>query len=73
VLVDMGILGLCAFLSIVYLLYKEMTLNKQKAKILLIPFLFIFLFGVQLYFLYPWIFLGIILACKNNYLDEISN
>lgn len=73
VLVDMGLVGLLIFLSIIYLLYKDISRKKERGKILIFTFLCLFMFGVQLCFLYPWIFLGIILAYKNNYINEISN
>ena len=68
VLVDMGLVGLLIFLSIIYLLYKDISRKKERGKILIFTFLCLFMFGVQLCFLYPWIFLGIILAYKNNYI-----
>lgn len=72
ILVEMGIFGLLLFASIVYNLYYELR-NRNKGYLFLTGFLLLFSFGVQLYFLYPWAFLGIILAYQNNYIDEISN
>jgi len=73
VIVDMGFVGLIFFLGIIYLLYKEISMKKDKGKILLFAFIFLFMFGVQLIFLYPWIFLGTIIAYKNNDIYEISD
>ena len=73
VLIDMGLIGLFFFLSIIYILYKDILKKKERGKILIFAFLCLFMFGVQLCFLYPWIFLGIILAYKNDYINEISN
>jgi hypothetical protein len=72
IIVEMGIIGFILFVSIIYQLYKELK-SLNKGYILLTGFLLLFCFGVQIYFLYPWAFLGIILAYQNNYLDEISN
>lgn len=72
ILVEMGIFGLLLFAIIVYNLYNELR-NRNKGYLFLTGFLLLFSFGVQLYFLYPWAFLGIILAYQNNYIDEISN
>lgn len=70
--VDMGLVGLIIFGLINYSIYLGLgTINK--GRILLISFLGLFLFGVQIYFLYPWVLLGIILAYKNGYIDEISS
>jgi hypothetical protein len=72
IIVDMGISGFLWFMSIIFLLYVELrTINKGKLP--LIGFLLLLGFGVQLSFLYPWIFMGIILAYKNRYIDEVSN
>jgi hypothetical protein len=72
IIVEMGIIGFILFVSIIYQLYKELK-SLNKGHILLTGFLLLFCFGVQIYFLYPWAFLGIILAYRNNYIDEISN
>lgn len=72
ILVEMGIFGLLLFTIIVFNLYNELR-NRNKGYLFLTGFLLLFSFGVQLYFLYPWAFLGIILAYQNNYIDEISN
>ncbi len=72
VIVEMGTMGFLIFMFIVYLLYKDLK-RVNKENILLMGFLLMFGFGVQLIFLYPWIFFGIILAYKNRYINEISN
>jgi len=72
IIIDMGIVGFLIFMYLNSLLLKEL-LVKNKGVVLLLGFLTLFLFGVQLYFSYPWAFFGIILAYRNNYIDEISN
>ncbi len=72
IIVEMGIIGFILFASIIYQLHKELK-KLNRGYILLTGFLLLFCFGVQIYFLYPWAFLGIILAYQNNYIDEISN
>lgn len=71
VIVDMGITGFLWFMFIIYLLYTDLK-NINKGKILLLGYLLMLGFGVQLSFLYPWIFIGIILAYKNRYINEVS-
>lgn len=72
ILVEMGIVGLFCFLFIIYGLNQEIR-NFRKGTILVLGFLLIYVFGVQIYFLYPWVLMAIILAYRNNYIDEISN
>jgi hypothetical protein len=72
IVIDMGLVGLCVFLVLNYLMVKRLF-DKNKGVVLQLGFLILFLFGVQLYFSYPWALLGVILAYQNNYIDEISN
>lgn len=72
IIIDMGIVGLLIFMYLNSLLIKRLIV-KNNGVVLLLGFLILFLFGVQLYFSYPWAFFGIILAYRNNYIDEISN
>jgi hypothetical protein len=72
IVIDMGIVGLLVFMYLNYLIVKRLF-GKNKGVVLQLGFLILFLFGVQLYFSYPWAFLGVILAYQNNYIDEISN
>lgn len=72
IIIDMGIAGLLVFMYLNYLMVKRF-MDKNKGVVLQLGFLILFLFGVQLYFSYPWAFLGVILAYQNNYIDEISN
>lgn len=72
ILVEMGILGFFFFMFIVYGIYYEIK-NINKGIVLILGFLLIYCFGVQIYFLYPWVLLAVILAYRNNYIDEISN
>lgn len=72
ILVEMGLAGLFFFMFIIYGLCQEIkTFNK--GIILVLGFILIYSFGVQIYFLYPWVLFAIILAYKNRYIDEISN
>ncbi|PIF32101.1 O-antigen ligase-like membrane protein [Flavobacterium sp. 9] len=72
IIVEMGILGFFFFMFIVYGVYYEIK-NFNKGIVLLLGFILIYCFGVQIYFLYPWVLMAIILAYRNNYIDEISN
>lgn len=72
IIIDMGIVGLCIFFVLNYLMLKRLF-GRNKGVVLQLGFMILFLFGVQLYFSYPWAFLGVILAYQNNYIDEISN
>lgn len=72
IIVDMGLFGLAFFLFINYKIAID-VMSRNKGVLLLIAFLSLFMFGVQIYFLYPWILLGIVLAYKNGYIDEIGS
>ncbi len=71
ILVDNGLLGLLFFSFIMWHRYKTLK-HRKHLKLLLIGFLTLFCFGVQIYFLYPWILFGLILT-KEDRLDEISS
>ena len=71
VLVDNGILGILCFFLIMWHRYKTLK-RYQHLQLLLIGFLLLFCFGVQIYFLYPWILFGLILT-KENSVGEISS
>lgn len=71
ILVDNGFLGLFFFSMIMYKQYKVIR-NQKYLKQLFIGFFTLFCFGVQIYFLYPWMFLGLILT-KENKIGEISS
>ena len=61
-LVDGGFLVFLVFLYIIYLFYKKIRpLNEGLEKFIFI-FLCFFMFGVQLYFLYPWVLFGILIS-----------
>lgn len=70
IIVDNGFVGFLFFSIILFIIYRDLKYQK-KEKFLLAGFLLLFLFGVQIYFLYPWILLGIILVKKNIY--EVSS
>jgi hypothetical protein len=72
IIVEMGLVGFFFFMFIIYGLHQEIK-TFYKGSILVLGFLLIYCFGVQIYFLYPWVLLAIILAYRNNYIDEISN
>jgi hypothetical protein len=72
VIVEMGIFGFFFFMFLLYGLCEEIKFF-NKGIILVLGFLLIYCFGVQIYFLYPWVLMAVILAYRNNYIDEISN
>lgn len=72
ILVEMGLVGFFFFMYIIYGLCQEIK-HIRKGIVLVIGFLLIYGFGVQIYFLYPWVFLAVILAYRNKFIDEISN
>lgn len=72
IIVEMGLVGFFFFMFIIYGLCREIR-TFHKGTVLVIGFVLIYCFGVQIYFLYPWVLLAIILAYRNNYIDEISN
>lgn len=59
-LMDGGIIFFLSFILIFYKLYKEVKKADKKLLPLMISFILPFFLGVQLYFLYPWLSLGII-------------
>lgn len=64
-LIENGVFGLLAFCSIVYNIFWRIKLSAHSTFVFLILFLFPFLLGLQLYFQYPWVFLGFFLAKTN--------
>jgi hypothetical protein len=69
IILDYGLFGTTLFGLIMYSIYTQVRTLKKGA-LLLLAFLMLFLFGVQIYFLYPWVLLAILLAYKNNYVHE---
>ncbi|WP_419213232.1 O-antigen ligase family protein [Maribacter sp. X9] len=65
ILIDTGIIGLFFFSLILINIWKSLKALKFQKR-LLIGFLMLFLFGVQIYFLYPWILLGILISLNEN-------
>ena len=65
-LVDGGIVVFGLFLLIMYKFYKDVKKNKNKSENFLLIFLFFFIFGVQIYFLYPWVLLGILTSLNSK-------
>jgi hypothetical protein len=72
IIVEMGIVGLLIYSYIMRKLYIDLK-RVKKGGIVLLGLLMIYVFGVQLVFLYPWVLLGTILAYKNRFIDEVSN
>lgn len=72
IIVEMGIVGLLIYSYIMRKLYIDLK-RVKKGGIVLLGLLMIYAFGVQLVFLYPWVLLGIIIAYKNRFIDEVSN
>ncbi len=59
ILVDTGFVGLFFFIGIMFHRYRTLS---RKLRLFLIGFLILFCFGVQIYFLYPWMLFGLILS-----------
>lgn len=69
ILVDGGVFMFSLFVLLVVALYKKIcTINNLRY--FLFAFLYLFIFGVQIYFLYPWILFGFLIATLNSY--EVS-
>ncbi|WP_157812217.1 hypothetical protein [Polaribacter sp. ALD11] len=61
-LVDGGLVILILFLFIIYKLFIKLKNRGEDDEKYLLIFLFFFVFGVQIYFLYPWILLGVLMS-----------
>lgn len=61
-LVDGGFFVFFAFMYIVYRFYRKIRPLNQGLEKFLFIFLCFFMFGVQLYFLYPWVLFGILIS-----------
>jgi hypothetical protein len=74
-MIDGGFLFFVFFVFIFYKIYKEVMINQKQLHSLLLSFIFPFFFGVQLYFLYPWFSLGILifLLKKSKTSDNIEH
>jgi len=65
IIVDNGILGIMIFFLILLKIFGKY--RKEKGKIeLLLGFIILFLFGVQIHFMYPWLLLSLILVKTFN-------
>lgn len=71
--VDGGLVVFILFLIIIYQLYNKLKKNGKGEERYLQIFLFFFVFGVQIYFLYPWILLGILMSLSNKKKNEKEN
>ncbi|WP_347156789.1 O-antigen ligase family protein [Pontibacter chitinilyticus] len=65
-IVENGIIGLCCFVLILYLLYRRYAKQSFLSAEALKAFALICLLGVQLHFLYIWFFIGFALAAPNE-------
>lgn len=65
ILVDNGIIGLLFFFLIIGVLFIKVITEKGKA-VLLVGFICLFSFGVQIHFMYPWMLLGLVLVSCNE-------
>lgn len=61
-LIENGIIGLFLFASIVILLYRDRRLDRNYLVLFILPMML----GVQLYFPYPWFYLGLAIARQNE-------
>ncbi|SEC48864.1 O-Antigen ligase [Tenacibaculum sp. MAR_2009_124] len=66
ILVDGGVFTLLFFLFIMGKFYKKLKRSSKENIYFLFGFLYLFVFGVQIYFLYPWILFGILIALSNS-------
>ncbi len=73
VLVDGGVVMLLFFLMIFFNFYRVLKKNNSHLKIFLYIFLCLFMFGVQIYFLYPWVLLGTLISLSNKVDEKYIN
>lgn len=66
-LVDGGLFTLFFFLLILYLMIRKTIKLKNNMEIYFLVFPCFFLTGVQIYFLYPWVLLGILIALNERH------
>ena len=69
-LVDGGIVVFSLFLFIIYQLFIKLKQKGKNEERFLQIFLFFFVFGVQIYFLYPWILIGILMSLSYKKSNE---
>ena len=62
ILVDGGLFILFFFFFIIYVIIKKAYVHNNNLEIYVLAFVSFFLTGVQIYFLYPWVLLGIFIA-----------
>jgi hypothetical protein len=65
-LVDGGLIFFLSFLYIIYLFYRKIRLLNEGLENYLLIFLCFFIFGVQIYFLYPWVLFGILISLSSK-------
>jgi hypothetical protein len=66
ILVDGGLFILLLFFTIIYSFFKTLKGSIYRLDIYLYIFLCFFMLGVQIYFLYPWVLLGILIALSEK-------
>lgn len=69
-IVESGIVGFLLFSFIIFYLFRNVS---HMGKTFVLIFYFILFFGVQIYFLYPWIALAIALTYKNLKISHETN
>jgi hypothetical protein len=65
-LVDGGLIIFMLFMYVIFLFYKKIKLLNNGLENYLLIFLCFFVFGVQLYFLYPWVLFGILISLTSK-------
>ncbi len=66
IVVDTGILGFSVFIFILGRIFFEIKQDSKKIA-LLCGFVLLFIFGVQIHFMYPWVLLSLVLTKNANY------
>ncbi|MDY7396190.1 hypothetical protein UMM65_13140 [Aureibaculum sp. 2210JD6-5] len=72
-LVDGGLFILLPFLLIMYFFTKKLKRQGYGLEVYHYVFLLLFMLGVQIYFLYPWVLFGIILSLSNKSKEACIN
>lgn len=68
-IIENGIIGLFFYFSILFIIYKKY--QKTKEQRLLILFIVLFVFGVEMTFMYPYFLLGVLLSKNPHYSDKL--
>ena len=70
ILVDNGLIGLTLFFLIMGVIFLKVR-NVRGSPELLLGFIVLFLFGVQIHFMYPWVLLALVLSSTSY--DEVGS